>query len=62
MDQKMKRELAGFNRREFLKMSTFGLGTMALAACAPTVAATAEGATDTQSSTQKKESYKMSFI
>ncbi len=62
MDEKMKRELAGFNRREFLKMSTVGLGTMTLVACAPTVAATAEGGTQTQSSKQAKDSYKMSFI
>ncbi len=62
MDEKMKRELAGFNRREFLKMSTVGLGTMTLVACAPTVAATAEGGTQAQSSKQAKDSYKMSFI
>lgn len=64
MEQKMKRQLAGFNRREFLKMSTLGLGTVTLAACAPAVAETTEGGTETgaPSSKQAKESYKMSFI
>jgi hypothetical protein len=41
MNGKMKPESDGSNRRQFLKISTLGLGTLALAVCAPTAPAAA---------------------
>jgi len=64
MDEKMKRGLAGFNRREFLKMSALGVGAMALSACAPAAPAASDAPAEsgTQSSKQAKDSYKMTFV